>query len=87
MTTHVTEKGSPYDLAAMYTALTDTLQRLSKMKPISVDETLSIVYFKATTSSVETLKLGILNDGNKVSKLKLFVTETSFKMVSGLSQK
>ena len=36
---HITEEGSPYDLANMYTALTDTLQRLGRMKPVAVEKT------------------------------------------------
>ena len=63
--THVIEKGSPYDLASMYTALTDTLQRLSKLKPVAVDRTLSKVDFEANTflALVETPKLGIVTSG------------------------
>ena len=66
--THITEKGSPYDLAAMYTALTDTLQRLCKMEPVGVEKTLSKVNFEATASLFETPKLGIVKDSYKVSK-------------------
>ena len=61
--THIIEKGSPYDLASMYTALTDTLQRLSKLKPVAVDKTLSKVDFEGTTLVVETPKLGIVTSG------------------------
>ncbi|XP_072049362.1 uncharacterized protein [Amphiura filiformis] len=37
MTAHVMEQGSPYDLAAMYTTLTSTLQRLSEIRPCRID--------------------------------------------------
>ncbi len=51
------EKGSPYDMAAMYTTLTNTLQRLSDIKPCHSDKSLAGVKFEADKSELQVVKV------------------------------
>ena len=51
------EKGSPYDMAAMYTTLTNTLQRLSDIKPCQSDKSLAGVKFEADKSQLQVVKV------------------------------
>ena len=67
----VSENGSPYDMAAMYTTLTHTLTKLSDFKPTVVPENFGKVKVVASTDhSIEVPPLGHAIHVNPLSQLR-----------------
>ncbi|XP_072013535.1 uncharacterized protein [Amphiura filiformis] len=65
MASQITKIGSPFEIASAYPVLSDTLQQLSKLQPITLPSRISIVEFHANNAILEITSLGTLVAGSR----------------------